>query len=460
MSVHRDDAPVLPGTARALLTRVAGAQVAARAPSLVAGVVRDGALVWSGGWGAVPEVGAPEDVQYRIGSITKTLTAVVVLQAVRDGLLDLGDPIEEVLGDPIGGYGDRTVRQLLTHTSGMQAEPVGPWWERTAGVTFAELVAANPGAGAVFPAGQQYHYTNLAYALLGEAVGRVRGSDWWTVVRTGVLEPLGMDRTTYLPEAPHATGASVHPYTGERVAEPATDTGAMAPAGQVWSTVADLARYGAFLAAGHPAVLDVSWLDLATHPVGATRTAGLASAHGLGLALLAGGSGLLRGHTGSMPGFQAACFADPPRRTAAVVLAGSTTGVPVATLATDLLDLLHEREPTLPAPWRPTGAVPALVRDVVGVWHWGNTAVTFVVDAAAGDEVVVRRGDTPLHRFALRGAPGDERLVGTAGYHDGETVEVHRRPDGSVSHLEVATFVYTRIPYDPDVPVPGGHPPA
>ena len=52
----------------------------------------------------------------------------------------------------------------------------------------------------------------------------------------------------------------------------------------------------------------------------------------------------------------------------------------------------------------------------------------------------------------------EDRIIGTAGYHRGETLHVHRRADGSVSHLVCATFVYTRIPYDPDVEIPGGHP--
>jgi D-alanyl-D-alanine carboxypeptidase len=51
-----------------------------------------------------------------------------------------------------------------------------------------------------------------------------------------------------------------------------------------------------------------------------------------------------------------------------------------------------------------------------------------------------------------------ERVVGRRGYHAGEELHVVRRPDGWVSHLEVATFVYTRTPYDPDVTIPGGHP--
>lgn len=448
--------PVLPPTARRLLTLVAEAQADGRAPSVVAGVVRDGALVWSGGWGDVP--GPVTDTQYRIGSITKTLTAVTVLQAVRDGLVALDDPVGSVLtelGTTPPSYGDRTLRQLLSHSSGMQSEPAGEWWERTPGVPFAELVAAHDGSGAVFPAGQQHHYTNLAFALLGESVARLRGVTWWETVRSGVVEPLGLARTTYLPEGVAAQGWSVDPYARTLVAEPATDTRAMAPAGQVWSTVADLATYAGFLVDGHPDVLDVDWLDLASHPVGATRHSRMGAAHGLGLALLRGGSGLLRGHTGSMPGFQAACFADAPRRTAAVVLANATTGVPTSALATRLLETLHDAEPTLPTPWRPSTDLPAVVADVLGVWHWGNTPSVWTWEDAV---VVVRVREAEMYRFAVREVEGTPALVGVRGYHDGETVHVVRREDGSVSHLEAATFVYSRAPYEPGTPVPGGHP--
>ena len=51
-----------------------------------------------------------------------------------------------------------------------------------------------------------------------------------------------------------------------------------------------------------------------------------------------------------------------------------------------------------------------------------------------------------------------ERLVGVEGYHRGETLHVVPRSDGTISHLECATFVYTRVPYDPEVDTPGGHP--
>jgi hypothetical protein len=98
--------------------------------------------------------------------------------------------------------------------------------------------------------------------------------------------------------------------------------------------------------------------------------------------------------------------------------------------------------------------VPEAVRDVLGVWHWGNTAYAF---SWSGTEVVVRTlgGGVESHRFALRDGEG---LVGTRGYHHGERLVVVRGEDGAVRHLVCATFVYTRTPYDPEVPVPGGHP--
>ncbi|MGN6130080.1 MAG: DUF7586 domain-containing protein, partial [Nocardioidaceae bacterium] len=104
--------------------------------------------------------------------------------------------------------------------------------------------------------------------------------------------------------------------------------------------------------------------------------------------------------------------------------------------------------------WTPSTGVPAAVEDVLGVWHWGNTAYGFAWD---GREVVVTGlgNGVVSHRFAP--AP-DGGLVGTVGYHHGERLHVVREDDGCVNHLRCATFVYTRAPYDPRAPIPGGHP--
>src|SRR3954447_18920098 len=97
--------PVLPSTARTLLARTARAQRDGRAPSLVAGVVRTDGLAWSAGRGEVAE--PHTDVQYRLGSISKTVTAVAVLRLRDEGLVGLDDPLDRhVPGTPVG---DRTI---------------------------------------------------------------------------------------------------------------------------------------------------------------------------------------------------------------------------------------------------------------------------------------------------------------------------------------------------------------
>ena len=437
-------------TARRLRAHLAHAQSSGRLPSVVAALVRDGETVWCDAYGGPAVPGHdPADVQYRIGSITKTMTAVLVLQLVREGRIGLDDPASVALGDV--GYADRSLRTLLAHSSGMQSEPAGSWWERSEGVTWAQLTAANDGSAAALPEHQEFHYSNLGYALLGEVAARLLGTTWWEAVTARILGPLGLRRTSYLPEGAAAPGWSVHPYESTLVPEPATDTGAMAPAGQVWATITDLATYAAFLLQGHPEVLPAGELARAFGPQSGTPKDGLRYGHGLGFQLFPGGSGTLAGHSGSMPGFLAACLVDRERRTGGVVLVNGTVGHSPVALATTLLEELERCEPTLALPWKPSPPAPAELAGVPGVWHWGNTPIVFVRE---GEELVGRRAGLEQYRFAVC----DGRIVGRSGYHAGETMHVVRRPDGTVRHLEVATFVYTREPYDPEAPIPGGHP--
>lgn len=410
------------------------AQVAGRLPSIVGGVLRDGRLVWTGSAGDTPGV----EQQYRIGSITKTLTAVLVLQCRDEGLLDLDDALGAHV--PESGYREATLRELLSHTSGMQAEPVGPWWERSPGVPAADLIAANDGSGRVLQPGMSFHYSNLGFALLGEVVSRRRGADWWTLVRERLLRPLGLGRTTYHPEAPHAQGSSVDHFAGTRHDEPHADTRAMAPAGQLWSTVGDLARWVDFLATGHADVLARDTLLEMARPV-APADGAPEEDYGLGLRLLRTPSGaLLAGHTGSMPGFLATAFVDQDSRDGVVALTNATTGVATDALALDLLDGV---DPTAAPrrPWVPSADVPDEVAELLGLWFWGNTAL----------EVRWHNGLLETHTLAPpelsdRYAVTPDRIVGVEGYHLGETLHVHRRANGTVDHLECTTFIYTRHP--------------
>ncbi|WP_133176570.1 serine hydrolase domain-containing protein [Nocardioides currus] len=434
-------------TAHRLRWRLAAAQADGQVPSIVAGIVRDGALAWSDGVGDVP--GPVADTQYKVGSITKTLTAVLVLQLVDEGALSLDAPASSVLGEV--AYADRTVRQLLAHSGGLQAEPGGSWWERSEGGSFDDLASAHDGSDAAFEPDRRFHYSNLAYGLLGEVVARLRGRTWWESVSERILLPLGMTRTSYQASGVHAEGWSVHPYSQTLIAEPLPDTGAMAPAGQVWSTLTDLATYCRFLLEGDDAVLSADTLALAFTPQSGEEHTGLAYAHGLGFQIFRGGSGTLVGHSGSMPGFHAICLVDRKRRTGVVALVNATVGVPVAAFGAALLEELEQWEPALPPVWRANATVPAELHDALGVWHWGATP--FVLACEGGDLVARRRG-VELWRFGV----SDGRIVGIRGYHAGEELHVVRRGDGTVSHLDVGTFILTREPYEDGAPIPGGRP--
>ena len=384
-------------------------------------------IAWSGSAGDPTTT----ETQYRIGSITKTMTAVLVMQCRDDGLLALDDEIGRFL--PECGYPSATVRALLAHVSGMQSEPVGRWWERSPGGSVADLLSANDGSVAVFGPGEHYHYSNLGYALLGEVVARLRGASWADLVRDRVLEPLGLRRTTYQPEPPYAEGLSVHHLAGTLTVEPTHDTAAMAPAGQLWSNIEDLARFATFLAGGHPDVLAPETLAEMRQPVAP------AIDYGLGLRLVPYAGGLLVGHNGSMPGFQSTLFVDPRRGTGVVALTNGTTGFSGVELA---LALLGDRTPTPAEPWRPTREVPEWAAALLGYWHWGHSAY----EVRWHNELLEWRDlarSAVAEQFALDG----DRIVGTAGYHHGETLHVVRDQDGEIERLECATFVYTRKPY-------------
>ena len=415
------------------------AQAEGRLTSVVGAVFDRYGAVWAGGAGTAPGL----DGQYRIGSITKTMTAVLVMQARDAGLLDLSDTVGDHLGDV--GYAEVTLRDALAHVSGMQSEPRGDWWERTRGGDFASLAASNDGAGRVTGAGEWFHYSNLGFALLGEVVARRTGTPWRRLVAERLLGPLDMRATSYLPRPGAQPGWSVDHFTGIRVHEPLTDTGAMAPAGQLWSTLGDLVVWGQLLGGARPDVLSPDSLAEMGRPV--------EPGYGLGLMLGVHPGGRLVGHDGSMPGFMASLHVDPDSGIGAVVLTNATSGIAPQELAVSLIDGDPDASDDRPTPWRPTVAVPPAVEGVPGVWFWGNTAYDVRWHNEGLELRLLARGGVQ-ERFELV----DGALVGVLGYHRGERLDVLRRGDGSTRNLECATFVYTRRPYDPDVPVPGGHP--
>lgn len=186
----------------ALRTVLAEAQASSRTPYLVGAVQRDGQLCFHGAAGNLGEHAGglatnPATVSFRIGSITKTFTAVLVLRLRDDGRLSLDDRLDAHL--PGTAFGDRTLAQLLSHAGGVTSEAGQPWWERVDGRDWDALVAdvaGRPGS-VIGGAGRRFHYSNLDFAALGRVVEVLHGMTRFEALRAELLDPLGMRHTTY-----------------------------------------------------------------------------------------------------------------------------------------------------------------------------------------------------------------------------------------------------------------------
>ncbi len=385
------------------------------------------------------------NLQFRLGSITKTLTAALVLGMRDEGRLDLDDPVTAHLPDcELPGV---RVRELLGHASGMQREPDGVWWERHPGASLPDLLAGVSPAKLGFGRYQRFHYSNLAYGLLGGLVAGLTGQSWFEAVSTRLLTPLGMLRTSYNAQEPFARGYVVHPWHQTLREEPREDAGAMAPAGQLWSTVDDLARLAAALGGTGPGVdvLPKATVAEMSAPVVLADLDGWTHGYGLGLQLWRSGERVYIGHTGSMPGYLAVLVVH--RRSGTGVVAFSNTyslpGMGIGKLGISVLDAVLDGEPTPVAPWRPAPPPPDDVAPLCGRWWWMGREFEARWDSA----LVIRATAPGAESWRFTSEEGD-RWRGQTGEQAGEILTVLRDPNGAVAGLDIATFVFRREPME------------
>jgi CubicO group peptidase (beta-lactamase class C family) len=420
---------------------VTSTQSRGRMPSLTLGVLRGGRLWHVSTAGDMPR--PTPDTQYRIGSITKTFTAVLLMLLRDEGRIDLDDPLRRHLpGTPLG---HATLRQLLGHVSGLRREPSGRWWERAPGVCLDALIAGMDEEFVLHPPYRSPHYSNLAYALLGAVAARVTDKPWLDLVRERLLEPLGMHRTSYQCEDPFAPGYVVHPWLDALREEPRHDSGAMAPAGQLWSTVSDLARWAAFLLNPAPEVIDPDTVREMTVPVSVTDPESWSDGYGLGLQLFRRGERVYVGHGGSMPGYLALLMVHRRSATGTVAFCNSyNPRASLAELCTNVMERIAVAEPAA-SPWRPA-TPPADVAPLCGRWWFMGQEYEAGYDTRTG-QLVVRflASDTVTPwRFVPHGT---DRWQCVSEGNDGERLTVRRAADGTVSTLDIATYEFTRGPW-------------
>ena len=436
--------PAPEGLSTELSRIVREAQSEKRLPSVSAAAVRNGEIVWSEAVGlADAESGeeATPDHQYRIASITKTVTAVGVMRLRDEGRLALDDPLDKHLPDAAHGL---TIRGLLSHLSGLQREVPGDVWETLEMPTREELLPRLAEAERVLAQGAYWHYSNLAYALLGEVVARVTARPCEEYLDEHVLGPLGMTRTTWTAQEPASVGYLVHPYADVPRREPVIDGRAVAPAAELWSTPSDLCRWAAFIANPDPSVLSAetmeemrtfqSMVDLTKWRLG----------HGLGFALYRVEDDVFVGHDGAHAGYLGHVSTLPSKRTGAAVLTNGGAGVTISELGIRLSRALAEAYPAVTEEWRPGEAPPPELEGVLGPWWTEGHQVVFSFRHGKLESMF------PDARLDLGRSvyeqEGEDLFRITRGYERGELLRIVRDDDGVPVKLYLATYPVTREP--------------
>lgn len=242
------------------LTKLAAREAAdKKLPALSVALVDDQRVVWSAGFGfrdAAKKTPATPETVYRVGSVSKLFTDVAVMQLVEEGKLDLDAPVAQYLPEfkPVYKDGEKPIalRMLMAHRSGLIREPpVGNYFDPTE-PTLEKTIASLNGIPLVYPPGEREKYSNAAIGLVGYVVQKVQKEKFEAAVQRRVLDPLGMASSSFLPTPAvkkNLADAVMWTYHGREFPAPPFELG-MAPAGCMYSTVLDLAKFQHCLFAG------------------------------------------------------------------------------------------------------------------------------------------------------------------------------------------------------------------
>lgn len=217
-------------------------------------VLRDGAALLRRSYGLADleaNVANTPATNYRLASVSKQFTAASILLLVEDGRIGLDDPVRTWLPSLPDVAAPMTVRQLLTHTSGLidyedVMDPADPRQVHDADV----LRLLGTQDRSYFPPGHGYRYSNSGYALLALIVERASGLRYADFLRQRIFQPLGMKDTVAYENGISQVAHRAYGYSFEDGAWKRTDqstTSAVLGDGGIYSSIDDLARWDAAL---------------------------------------------------------------------------------------------------------------------------------------------------------------------------------------------------------------------
>ena len=291
--------------------------------------------------------------------------------------------------------------------------------------------------------GLAWHYSNLGFVLLGEAVARRSGLPIERYVEERVLRPLGLEQTTWGPSEPAARGYLTHPFAQAVLDEPpVVDKGATLAAGGLWSTTGDLARFGAFLHEPDPEVLAPASVEEMRTVRTMAEPQRWTLGFGLGLMLHRFGERVFVGHDGGAIGGVSSVVVEPETGIGAAVLANTTAPLDPAGLAGQLAAAALEAEEA--EPWRPGEPPPPELAGILG--HWWSEGYEFVFGWRDGHLEARGAAAPEWRRPAVFERVEGDRFRTVSGRERGEWLEIVRDEDGRPAKLYWATYPFTREP--------------
>lgn len=305
-----------------------------------------------------------EQTIYHWGSITKTLTAIAIMQLRDRGRLSLDDhivrwvPELRQVHDPYGMIDSITIRMLLSHSAGFM-NPTWPYsggeaWQPFEPTTWHQLVAMLPYQQLHFRPGSRYGYSNPGFIYLARVIELLTGDPWDAYIQKNIFAPLDLTWSYFRSTPYHLAAYRSHNYYvrrdsagGTRVIDNGADfdPGITTPNGGWNAPLVDLAGFVAFLTdavlpggsrAHYDTVLQRSSLQEMWQPVipmSQGYEAGADRQMGLSFFLIHRGDRQLLGHTGSQAGFRAFCYFDPATRTGVIAAFNTTNQASPATAA-------------------------------------------------------------------------------------------------------------------------------
>ncbi len=356
-------------------------------PGLAVGVVSDGALVWQQGFGyadAAQKIPMTPQTLSRIASITKTFTATAILKLQEMGRLKLDDPVVQYLPwfqpqNEFSGEPPITIRNLLTHTSGLPREAAFPYWTDHLFPTREQLITALPGQSLINPPVVRHAYSNLGLAVAGEVVAAAAGEPYERFIEKNIFAPLQMKRSfVILPAEQRKHLAASYDYRqpdGTRNRLDFPESGALIPAANIVSNVEDLTSYvSAHLREGRGEESKI----LSSYSLREMHRAHWVqpdwnSGWGLGFGVRKRGDKTFVGHGGWVAGYKSQITFCVKDKIGVVVLLNCSDGDPAAfayKIYDEVAPLLLKERPAEPEKAVDRSGWPALAGDYRDNWGW------------------------------------------------------------------------------------------